>query len=329
MAFNLFNNIVGAAQNAAQPFFASAQGRLQEAASSVQQQLGSELSGLANNLQSSASNFLEGALPGDIGEFAGNVASGAIGKAAGELTSRLDLKGSVQGLNSAVRSQNLNNAERPASSPPVSASFSATGEGGDWRVKLSVPSQFSGSPLLAPLSETGGLAWPYTPTIIIGHTANYNSLDPVHTNYPFQAYQNSQTDDITINGDFTVQSQEDARYWIAAVHYLRSVTKMFYGEGSTPLGNPPVIVKLNGYGDYVFKNVPVVITNFTVDMQGDVDYVATSIGGGGDGSSYAWAPTQSIISVTVRPTYSRDSVSKFSLNNFVNGGYVQNGTGFI
>ena len=36
-----------------------------------------------------------------------------------------------------------------------------------------------------------------------------------------------------------------------------------------------LFVKLNGYGDYVFNNVPVVITTFTVDMPSEVDYIAT------------------------------------------------------
>lgn len=332
MAFNLFNNIVGAVQSAAQPIFASAQNRLQEAAQSVQRQIGSEINKFGDNI----AGQLQGALPGELGEFAGDVASNFIGgigdQVTGAITGALNNLTSPQGLNSAARSQNLNNSGRPTTQP-VSVQFNAAGAQSDWRVKLSLPqnvSAFTESSLLNSLQETGGLVWPYTPTIIIGHSANYNSLHPVHTNYPFQAYQNSQTDDITITGDFTVQNKEEARYWIAAVHYLRSVTKMFYGEGSNPLGNPPVIVRLNGYGDYVFNNVPVVITNFTVDMQSDVDYIATDISGsGGRSSSYAWAPTQSLISVTVRPTYSRASVSAFSLNDFVNGAYVKNGTGFI
>ena len=44
-------------------------------------------------------------------------------------------------------------------------------------------------------------------------------------------------------------------------------------------GAPPPIVKLTGYGDFVFPNVPVVIRNFTVDLPADVDYIKTQIEG--------------------------------------------------
>jgi hypothetical protein len=122
------------------------------------------------------------------------------------------------------------------------------------------------------------------------------------------------------------------------MHYLRSVTKMFYGEGEYA-GSPPPLVKLNGYGDYVFNNVPCVVTNFTIDLPSDVDYIAVplselanSIEGppeprGGD--AVTWVPTQSLMTVTVQPTYSRKTLSTFNLNTFVNGGFIKNNAGFI
>ena len=42
-----------------------------------------------------------------------------------------------------------------------------------------------------------------------------------------------------------------------------------------------------------------------------------------------WAPTQSLITVTVQPVYSRREIEKFSLQKYVNGGYVGQGKGFI
>ena len=64
-------------------------------------------------------------------------------------------------------------------------------------------------------------------------------------------------------------------YWLAAVHCLRSATKMFTGEGDLQ-GNPPPIFKLNGYGDYVFKNIPVVIESFSINLPADTNYINTS-----------------------------------------------------
>lgn len=218
----------------------------------------------------------------------------------------------------------------------------------DWRVRLSVPNvaSFKASPLLAPLKRTNGLVFPFTPTIIVAHSANYQAITPTHTNYPYFAYQNSQVDQLVITGDFFVQNGVEAEYWVAALHYLRSATKMFYGGEAETLGAPPPVVKLNGYGDFIFNNVPVVVTNFTVDLPQDVDYIATGLGdqfqiektvvSGPAGQTstekrdgVSWAPTQSLITVTVQPLYSRREIEKFSLKNYVNGEYIKNGGGFI
>lgn len=229
------------------------------------------------------------------------------------------------------------------SSEPTFKTFetaSVSGLDKDWRVKLGLPGSIADGTLLAPLIETQGLVFPYTPTIIIQHTANYNALQPVHSNYPYYNYQNSQIDDMVITGDFFVENAVDARYWIAMIHYLRTVTKMAYGQTPSPLaGSPPPVVRLTGYGEYVFPNVPVVVKNFTVDLPADVDYVKTQVSGevtqdtiGQYSGKVGWVPTQSLVSVTVAPVYSRAKTSQFNLNSFVNGDYLgdgDSGGGFI
>jgi hypothetical protein len=211
----------------------------------------------------------------------------------------------------------------------------------DWRVKLSIPASYSDSLLIRPLYDTNGFCFPYTPTVFVSHSAHYNALSPVHSNYPFQAYQNSDAGQISLTGQFTVENAKEGQYWVAVLHYLRSVTKMAYGSTSSNKGSPPPVVKLNGYGDYVFNNVPVVVTNFTVDMPPDVDYIKVPFPGIGseldnaqkikrEGNA-AWVPTVSNIFVQVVPVYSRRSVSKFSLDDFINGNNIgtSGGTGFI
>ena len=199
--------------------------------------------------------------------------------------------------------------------------------------------------MLANLQKTGGLVFPYTPTIIVAHSANYNTMAPTHTNYPYFAYQNSQVDQLVITGDFFVQNGIEAQYWVSALHYLRSMTKMFYGGEAETLGAPPPVVHLSGYGDYIFNKVPVIITQFTIDLPQDVDYIATGHPQGVNevppnhpeakqaatdkrANNIGWAPAQSLITVTVQPIYSRREVEQFSLNKYVKGGYVGDG-GFI
>jgi hypothetical protein len=230
-----------------------------------------------------------------------------------------------------ARSINLPSAETGKVDSKVGAGFAQSAKDVDWRVKLSLPASptLDNSKLLSPLIKTNGFCFPITPTIIVSHSANYNTLQPVHTNYPFQIYENSQADDIVITGEFPVESPDDAKYWIGAIHYLRTVTKMFYGETSANAGSPPPMVRLNGYGDYIFNNVPVVIANFTVDLPADVDYIATALEGADIEGATSWVPTNSQISVTLKPTFSRRRTSEFNLQKFVNGDYISGSEGFI
>ena len=117
---------------------------------------------------------------------------------------------------------------------------------------------------------------------------------------------------------------------------------MNYGaDTSQDRGAPPPVVNLNGYGDFVFKDVPVIITNFTVDMPNEVDYIASGFGEL-DVSDFApsiaeqkrsdgvgWAPAESQFTVTCQPIYSRRKVARFSLDDFVNGGSLTSDDGFI
>lgn len=162
--------------------------------------------------------------------------------------------------------------------------FSDENDPNDWRVRLSLPKwvSFKNSPVLAPLKDAGGMVFPYTPSISINQSAKYSSIQPVHSNYPFQAYTNSDPGTITITAPMYVEDASQAQYWVAALHYLRSVTKMFSGADMKS-GNPPPIVFLNGYGQYVFKNIPVVLTSVQVQMDKEVDYISCQVMGSSAG----------------------------------------------
>ena len=226
------------------------------------------------------------------------------------------------GFGKAARMVNIFAGANPQTKTMTDSTWGTKSEA-DWRVKLSVPSTMASSPLLNPLKETNGLVFPYTPQIMMQHDASYNQISPVHSNYPYFAYQNSDPKAMVISGHFLIENALEGEYWIAVVHYLRSITKMAYGNTSNQ-GSPPPLVKLTGYGDYVLPDVPVVVTNFTVTLEPDVDYMKVPIGKQG-----SWVPISSIISVTCQPIYSRRKVARFSLDNFVNGSSLYDGDGFI
>ena len=216
----------------------------------------------------------------------------------------------------------------------------------DWRVRLQLPidSVFKGillddNNLMEPLRQSRGVFWPITPAVIVQNSANYNPLAQTHSNYPFQAYQNSQVDTISIVGEFPVQNSEDAKHWIATVKFLRTMSKMAFGKSEDLKdlkGSPPPIMHLSGYGDHVYDKVPVVINQFSVELRPGIDYISTNQQsqssraiGVDKFDNYvldenkiedsSWAPTISTISCMVTPVYSRDTVKNFSLKKFANG----------
>ena len=171
------------------------------------------------------------------------------------------------------------------------AKWSGRSDKTDWRVRLQVPDgplttffDFENNPLMAPLADSQGIFWPLTPAVVIQHSANYNAIDQVHSNFPHQAYQNSQVDSLNIIGEFPVQNQDDAKHWVATVNFLRTATKMFFGadDGNGLKGNPPPIMHLYGYGDHMFNKVPVVINTFNVELRPGIDYISTKQGSKGD-----------------------------------------------
>jgi hypothetical protein len=151
----------------------------------------------------------------------------------------------------------------------------------DWRVRLSLApgatylyNDASEGDILAPLQATNGVIFPYTPQISVSYRANYDPTDVTHSNYKLFFYRNSAVDDIQIVADFTAQDTGEASYVLAVIHFFKSVTKMFYGQDTSPTaGTPPPLCFLSGLGQYQFNNHPLLVTNFQYALPTDVDYI--------------------------------------------------------
>jgi hypothetical protein len=152
----------------------------------------------------------------------------------------------------------------------------------DWRVRLCLspgadylykaPEGQRG--ILEPLAGSNGVVFPYTPNITVNYMANYDQINPTHSNYKIIQYTNSAVDSVTISCDFTAQDTREANYLLAVIHFFRSVTKMFYGQDQNPKpGTPPPLVYLFGLGQFQFNAHPLVVTNFTYSLPSDVDYI--------------------------------------------------------
>lgn len=152
----------------------------------------------------------------------------------------------------------------------------------DWRVRLCLspgadylykaPEGQRG--ILDPLSKSNGIVFPYTPTVTVSYAANYDMVNPTHSNYKVLQYTNSSVDNVSIGCDFTAQDTREANYLLAVIHFFRTVTKMWYGQDQFPKpGTPPPLVYLFGLGQFQFNAHPLVITNFTYTLPADVDYI--------------------------------------------------------
>jgi hypothetical protein len=215
----------------------------------------------------------------------------------------------------------------------------------DWRIRVSVAEnsgifyKSNDLGILAPLKDTSGVIFPYTPSITTSFTASYSPQKSTHSNYSAFFYEASEVSAINVSGDFTVQTVEEGQYLLACIYFFRASTKMFYGAGDNA-GNPPPILFLDGYGDQYFKHVPCVLTSFQHVMGADVDYLEipnlgstqyypiTQTGGQKESSASpktTRVPTYSQIQISLQPVYSRQSLAKFDLEKFAQGRLLDKG----
>lgn len=149
----------------------------------------------------------------------------------------------------------------------------------DWRVRLSLAQNATylyrdaNNGILAPLSRTNGVVFPYTPSIELNYAAKYDAVDLTHSNYRGYFYRNSTVDQISVRGTFTAQDTREAEYLLAVITFLKAVTKMFYGATDPLAGTPPPLVFLSGLGQYQFSNHPCVVSSFQYSLPSDVDYI--------------------------------------------------------
>lgn len=197
--------------------------------------------------------------------------------------------------------------------------------GKDLRVKIRVPTSYLVTELTSGPNKglgdenIGGIIFPYTPTINFDLKSDYTSVNPLHSNFSINFYKSSSITSINLSGKFTVENDKDAGFYMATVHLLRSLTRMRFGL-DWDKGAPPPVCRLDAYGKMMLKNVPVVITNFKIDLPDSVDYYTT-----GSKEEQISVPTISTISITCLPMYSRKEMQEFSVFGYLTGKYKDEG----
>jgi hypothetical protein len=196
----------------------------------------------------------------------------------------------------------------------------------DLRAILRVPKSYltSNTDPSSVLKQFGGIIFPYTPTISFDHSASYSPLNTLHSNYTQFFYKNSAISAINLTAKFTVQKEEDGVVLLGIIHLLRALTKMRFGPDKDS-GAPPPVCRLEAYGDYMLRNVPVAVASFRHDLPDGVDYIAVGKKSTMFGNNIV--PVLSTITLTLNPMYSRAEMQEAGVNDWLNG--KQRGKGYL
>jgi hypothetical protein len=196
--------------------------------------------------------------------------------------------------------------------------------------------------LLYPLYSTNGVLFPYTPAVSTGNVAEYDPSAFIHTNYGYSSYIRSYPKPISISAEFTAQTNDEALYLLAVLHFFRAVTKSYFGVNPyNKAGTPPPTLLFNYLGQHQFNKVPVLVKSFDYTYEANIDYVPVYTGSSVDYSSnigvtlpttdsdgYSYVPTHLSISLELDTQYIpiklRDefNLDKFRAGKLYNKGYI-------
>lgn len=181
------------------------------------------------------------------------------------------------------------------------------------RLFATTPIYYSGPASV--LQESGGLVFPLTPSISYSQGVNYSTYELVHTNYSFHAYRNTPSPMLQLTAEFSNTTIEEHTYTQGVLHFLRSVTKMFYGanEGNNPAaGTPPPVLRFSAFGTQTFNNIPVVVSNFATTFDPNVDLIE------GNGGQALPAVMTFAIDLMIQQSPARQK-QQFTTSGFIRG----------
>ena len=180
--------------------------------------------------------------------------------------------------------------------------------------------------ILGPLAATNGLVWPLKPSVTIQNQVEYESLNLTHAIQELHSFNSNKAPVINITGQFVCPTVDDALYAMAAIHFLRSASKMAFGNASlnkttglpagTPPGAPPPVLLFSGYGPAMFNDLPVIINSYPLDLPTDIDYITIPFGP----AAGTRLPVSFTLSVSLTVQQSPQNMRNFDLNYYTQSG---------
>jgi len=194
---------------------------------------------------------------------------------------------------------------------------------------------------LWPTFMTGGLVFPYNPSISENVQVNYDAVELTHSNESYHFYKNTANVRLSLtNCVWTCDTFDNAIYALSVLHFLRSYSNMDFGRSGS--GKPPSPMWFSAYGNYAFNRVPVFMEKADWTFPNDIDYVGIPEPGSTEYTSrtmitsrspttgpYTWMPMKfevSAISLIVQhtPAYWLD----WSLDEYRSGAMLKDRGGF-
>lgn len=192
--------------------------------------------------------------------------------------------------------------------------------------ELAVYGEETDDNILAILHETNGMLFPYTPSITFEQSVEYKTIDLTHANNDINAYTRTPSVNLSIVGKFTVQNQREGLYVLAVMHFLRTVSKMHFGELDPNAGRPPPILYFQGYGPYMFNGLKCVLKSHNYSLEDTVDYVDVRAKDG----TITRLPSLLTISVNLGVQQTPNAMRKvFDLEKFRTGELMRTKKGWI
>lgn len=191
-------------------------------------------------------------------------------------------------------------------------------------VYIKDPTGRLGSSVSTPIGNqvTGNVFYfPYTPTITNMNSTTYSSYDMTHSNFQQKAFDLSSNAVFSITAPMIARNSEEASSILRGVDFFRGAMKMGFGKNDPFAGLPPVVLQFYAYG--IYEAVPVVLTDFTWNLDDSIDYIDFKSSG-----KPVRIPTTSTFVLSLQSTYGAKKVrNEFTLRDYASGalrskGYV-------
>lgn len=163
--------------------------------------------------------------------------------------------------------------------------------------------------------------FPYTPVITNVNSTTYSSYDMTHSNFQQKAFDLSSNAVFSITAPMIARNSEEASSILRGVDFFRGAMKMGFGKNDPLAGLPPVVLQFYAYG--IYEAVPVVVTDFTWNLDDSIDYIDFRNSG-----KPVRIPTTSVFVLSLQSTYGAKKVrNEFTLSAYASGalrskGYV-------